>query len=91
MKNEFYALLFLAFLFSCKKDEQSMLSTSNTILTNPTWIIQKATGKGGGYNFSFDKNVGNDPFQFTKVRIKLESLGTITGIDNNGNNISGAT
>jgi hypothetical protein len=83
-------LLFIS-LFSCKEDEQTNALSSNVVLTNPTWIIQKATGKGGGYNFSFDKNTGNDPFQFTKVRIKLEPSGAITGIDNNGSSLSGAT
>jgi hypothetical protein len=83
-------ILFIS-LVSCKKDEQTNPLSSNVILTNPTWIIQKATGKGGGYNFSFDKNAGGDPFQFTKVRIKLEPSGSISGIDNNGGSISGAT
>ena len=91
MKNKFYMFLFFISFFSCKKDEQTNPLSSNVVLTTPTWIIQKATGKGGGYNFSFDKNTGSDPFQFTKVRIKLAPSGSIAGIDNNGNSISGAT
>lgn len=91
MKHKILLYILFISILSCKKDEQTSPTSSNVILTNPTWIIQKATGKGGGYNFSFDKNVGSDPFEFTKVRIKLEPLGKITGIDNNGNNILGAT
>lgn len=90
MKNKFYLILFFVTLYSCKEEQISSLST-NPILTNPTWIIQKATGIGGGYNFSFDKSSGNDPFQFSKVKIKLEPSGKVSGIDNNGNNISEAT
>lgn len=91
MKHKILLYILFISIFSCKKDERTNPTSFNVILTNPTWIIQKATGKGGGYNFSFDKNAGSDPFQFTKVRIKFEPLGTITGIDNNSNNISGAT
>lgn len=53
-------------------------------------MIQKASGKGAGYDYSFSRDNGPDPFQFSKVRIKLESNGTITGTDNNGNALKNA-
>jgi hypothetical protein len=91
MNYKVLILLFIIIAIGCKKDDTIVLSSTDTILTTSTWMIQKSSGVGGGYNYSFDRNNGADPFQFAKVRLKLETNGSISGIDNNGNAIKNAT
>lgn len=79
------------FSLSCKNEKEINLTSAESIFIAHTWMIEKASGKGAGYDFRFNKDIGSDPFQFYKVRIKLENNGTITGKDNNGNQITGAT
>lgn len=81
--------LFIIFIWGCKQNEVK-INSNEGILTTPTWMIQKASGKGAGYDYSFILDNGPDPFQFTKVRIKLEPNGNISGVDNNGNALKNA-
>jgi hypothetical protein len=84
-------VLVLIFFAGCEKSTTDPIITQNTLLSNPTWQIQKSSAVGGGFNLSFDKNVNYDPFQLAKVRVKFESNGAVSGIDNNGNAIKDGT
>lgn len=91
MKLKIIYLLLFSTIFGCNKQENIVVVANEIILTKSTWMIQKSSGKGGSYDYSFDRESGLDPFQFAQVRIKLEANGSITGIDNNGKALKNAT
>lgn len=81
--HKFLILLLLSFT-GCKKSNTEPRVAQNSLLSDPTWQIQKSSAVGGGFNLTFDKNIDYDPFQLAKVRVKFEPNGTVSGVDNNG-------
>ena len=91
MKNSliFFSLALLVFVSSCKKDDTTPAKSKKEIIIANTWVVGEVISS----NISVYKK-GNKPadniYDLTKVSLKFNSDGTLTGIDNNGKTVSGA-
>ncbi len=88
MKNIALLLLTITlFVSSCKKDEPVVATKTKTeLLTAVTWVINEAEADALGSVSVYSRSKATNSYDASKVRALFKTDGTMTAIDQNGNN-----
>lgn len=92
MKNLSFilSLTLLLFVASCKKDDTATPTKSKKeIITSKTWIVGEVTSSGVSAYKKENKPTDN-LYDLSKVSLKFNSDGSLTGFDNNGKAVPNA-
>lgn len=92
MKNLAFilSLTLLIFVASCKKDDTAMPTKSKKeIITSKTWIVGEVTSSGISA-YKKENKPADNLYDLSKVSLKFNSDGSLTGFDNNGKAVPNA-
>ena len=83
-------LLVLAVGSSCKKDETTTPAKSKKeIISSKTWVVGEVTSSGVSV-YKRENKPADNLYDLSKVILKFNADGSLTGVDNNGKAVSGA-
>ncbi len=83
-------LFVLGLVTSCKKDEVTPSTKSKKeIITAKTWTVGEVTSSGVTV-YKKEVKPADNIYDLSKVSLKFNSDGSLTGVDNNGKAVSGA-
>ena len=84
------SLTMLLFVVSCKKDEATTPAKSKKeIITAKTWIVGDVTSSGVSV-YKKENKPADNIYDLSKVSLKFNSDGSLTGFDNNGKAVPNA-
>lgn len=84
------ALFVLAFVSSCKKDETSTpAKPKKEIISSKTWVVGEVTSSGISA-YKRENKPADNLYDLSKVILKFNADGSLTGVDNNGNPVPSA-
>ena len=85
-------LFLLGFVSSCKKDETATPAKSKReIISSKTWVVGEVTSPTFGITaYKKDNKPSDNLYDLSKVILKFNADGSVTGVDNNGKAFSGA-
>lgn len=84
------SLTLLIFVSSCKKDDTTTPAKSKKeIITSKTWIVGEVTSSGVSV-FKKENKPADNIYDLSKVSLKFNSDGSLTGFDNNGKAVPSA-
>lgn len=92
MKNLLFilSLTILFFVVSCKKDNTATPTKSKKeIITSKTWIVGEVTSSGVSV-YKKENKPADNLYDLSKVSLKFNSDGSLTGFDNNGKAVPNA-
>ena len=92
MKNRLaiITLLVLGFVSSCKKDEATTPTKSKKdIISSKIWVVGEVTSSGLTA-YKREIKPADNLYDLSKVVLKFNADGSLTGTDNNGKAVSGA-
>lgn len=87
LKTTLLSFFLLFSIISCKEDEVAAVKTKTQILTSTTWQVQSASASGG-LAVVYSRDLANNGYDLSKVRLTFKADGTASAIDNNGNSSS---
>ena len=84
------SLTMLLFVVSCKKDDATTPAKSKKeIITAKTWIVGDVTSSGVSV-YKKENKPADNIYDLSKVSLKFNSDGSLTGFDNNGKAVPNA-
>ena len=84
------SLTLLIFVASCKKDDTTTPAKSKKeIITAKTWIVGDVTSSGVSV-YKKENKPADNIYDLSKVSLKFNSDGSLTGFDNNGKAVPSA-
>lgn len=84
------SLTLLIFVASCKKDDTTTPTKSKKeIITAKTWIVGDVTSSGVSV-YKKENKPADNIYDLSKVSLKFNSDGSLTGFDNNGKAVPSA-
>lgn len=83
-------LFLLGFVSSCKKDETATPAKSKReIISSKTWVVGEVTSSGISA-YKRENKPADNLYDLSKVILKFNADGSLTGVDNNGKAVSSA-
>jgi hypothetical protein len=83
-------MLVIGFVSSCKKDETTTPAKSKKeIISSKTWVVGEVTSSGVTA-YKRETKPSDNLYDLSKVVLKFNSDGTLTGVDNNGKAVPSA-
>lgn len=83
-------LFLLASVSSCKKDETTTPTKSKKeIISSRTWVVGEVTSSGISV-YKRENKPADNLYDLSKVILKFNADGSLTGVDNNGKAVSSA-
>ena len=83
-------LFVLGFVSSCKKDETTTPAKSKKeIISSKTWVVGEVTSSGISA-YKRENKPADNLYDLSKVILKFNADGSLTGVDNNGKAVSSA-
>lgn len=83
-------LFLLASVSSCKKDETTTPTKSKKeIISSKTWVVGEVTSSGISV-YKRENKPADNLYDLSKVILKFNADGSLTGVDNNGKAVSSA-
>ena len=83
-------LFALGFMSSCKKDETTTPAKSKKeIISSKTWVVGEVTSSGISA-YKRENKPADNLYDLSKVILKFNTDGSLTGVDNNGKAVSSA-
>ncbi len=83
----FLSLFLVISVMACKEDQVTATKTKTEILTSTIWQVQSASASGG-LAVVYSRDLANNGYDLSKVRLTFKADGTASAIDNNGNSSS---
>ena len=83
-------LFVLGFVSSCKKDETiTPAKSKKEIISSKTWVVGEVTSSGISA-YKRENKPADNLYDLSKVVLKFNADGSLTGVDNNGKAVSSA-
>jgi hypothetical protein len=87
LRTTLLSLFLVLSVIACKKDDVVAVKTKTDIITGTTWQVQSASASGG-LAVVYSRDLANNGYDLSKVRLTFKADGTASAIDNNGNSSS---